>query len=120
MDDIQTRHDLERLLAKFYDRLLDDERIGYIFTDIAKIDMPSHLPHITDFWEQSLFNTGRYRNNVLRIHEELNDKEKLTAEHFKVWLQHLETTIDEMYSGENAEKMKTRALSVATIMQIKL
>ncbi|HEX8563246.1 MAG TPA: group III truncated hemoglobin [Flavobacterium sp.] len=120
MRDIQTRHDLDQLLATFYNRLLLDERINYIFTDVAKIDLPSHLPHIAHFWEQSLFNTGGYRNNVLRIHQDLNDKEKLTAEHFKTWLQHLESTIDEMFKGPNAEKMKTRALSVATIMQIKL
>ncbi len=120
MKDIQNRQDLELLMERFYKRLLSDDAINFIFTTVAKIDLESHLPHIVDFWEQTLFNSGNYRKNVLQIHLDLNDKEKLTSNHFDVWLKHFYLTADEHFIGENTEKLKTRALSIATVMQIKM
>jgi hemoglobin len=120
MEDITNRNDLDRLMATFYGSLLADKNISYIFTDVVKIDLPSHLPHIVDFWEQNLFNTGNYRNNVMQVHMEINAKEHLSPMHFKTWLSHLETAVDTMFKGINAERIKTRALSIATIMQLKL
>jgi len=120
MNDIQNRHDLEVLLSTFYGKLLLDPAISYIFTDVAKINLEEHLPHLVDFWEQALFHTGGYRKNVMQLHLDLNAKEKLTNAHFEVWLNHFDTTVDSLYAGENAENAKTRALSIATIMKIKL
>ena len=120
MKDIETRADLEVLLREFYKRLLADDSINYIFTDVAKMDLEEHLPIITSFWELSLFHTGDYRNNPMKIHMDLNNKEKLTEEHFNTWLSHFYSTVDSLFSGANAEKIKTRALSIATIMKIKL
>ena len=120
MKDIETRADLELLLKEFYTKLLHDESIGYIFTDVAMIDLEHHLPILADFWEQTLFHTGGYRNNTMQVHLDLNAKEKLTAQHFDTWLNHFYNTIDLLFKGANAEKAKTRALSIATIMKIKL
>ena len=120
MNDIESRTDLELLLSTFYNRLLADESIAYIFTDVAKIDLPKHLPKITDFWELSLFHTGTYRNNPIQIHLDLSAKEQLTDNHFGTWLRHFNATTDELFEGDNAEKIKTRALSIATVMKIKL
>ena len=47
--DIETREDLEKLLTIFYNKLLSDDSIGYLFTEVARIDMSHHLPLITDF-----------------------------------------------------------------------
>ena len=120
MNDITSRKDLELLMDRFYSRLLSDESISYIFTDVAKIDLAVHLPHIVDFWEQMILGTGYYRKNVLQIHLDLNHETPLTEAHFNTWLSHLSNAIDENFKGENAEKIKMRALSVATVMQIKM
>lgn len=120
MQDISTRDDLLFLMTTFYKKLLVDTRINYIFIEIAKIDLNSHIPIITDFWEQNILGTGIYKNNVLRVHRDLNDLSRLSLEHFEVWIGHFENTIDLNYAGENAEKMKTRALSIANVMKIKL
>jgi hemoglobin len=120
MQDIQTRADLEKLLWAFYTKLLADSAISYIFTDVAKINLEEHMPSLTDFWEQVLLGRNGYRKNVMQIHLDLNADEPLTQEHFKIWLQHFNTTVDEMYRGETAENAKTRALSIASVMQIKL
>ncbi|MFT3795275.1 group III truncated hemoglobin [Flavobacterium sp.] len=120
MTDIQNRSDLELLMAAFYDKLLADDSINYIFTDVAKIDLPEHLPHIVDFWELSILHTGNYKKNVMQVHLDLNHQEPLTRAHFETWLGHFHDAVDEHFSGQNAELIKTRALSVATVMQIKM
>jgi hemoglobin len=120
MKDIESRADLEVFTRAFYTRLLADDAVSYIFTDVAQIKLDEHLPKITDFWELSIFHTGNYRNNPMQVHMQLNDKEQLTAEHFDIWLGHFNTTVDELFTGVNAEKIKTRALSIATIMKIKV
>lgn len=120
MRDIQTREDLHLLMSAFYVKLLQDPEVNFIFTEIAKIDLEPHLIELVDFWEQMLFNTGSYRKNVLKIHTDINDKIKLTEAHFAIWLNYFNLTIDDNFSGEVAENMKTRALSIATVMKIKM
>lgn len=118
--DITNRDDIELLMKEFYSRLLSDNRISYIFTDVAKIDIDEHIPVIADFWESVLLNKNVYHNNTMKIHLDLNDKSSFTKEHFTVWLQHFTTTVDELFEGDIALLAKQRAASVATIMQIKI
>ncbi|GEP50255.1 hypothetical protein FNO01nite_09270 [Flavobacterium noncentrifugens] len=120
MKDIQNRNDIDLLMRDFYGRLLNDPAISYVFTDVAKIDLEHHLPTIGDFWEQNLLHTGNYKNNVLQIHQQLHQKEKLSPELFEIWLDHFYIAIDANFGGKNSEKAKTRALSIATIMKIKM
>ena len=120
MRDIQTREDLHVLMSEFYLKLLADSKINFIFNEVAKIDLEPHLLELVDFWEQILFDTGNYRKNVLQIHLDLNQKIKLSSAHFAIWLHYFNITIDENFKGQIAENMKTRALSIATVMKIKM
>jgi hemoglobin len=120
MKDIETRRDLERLMAAFYEKLLADPEIAFVFTDVAQMDLQAHLPHIVDFWDANLLQGTGYAKNVMKIHLDLNDKIHLEKRYFDIWLGHLFATIDAHFTGERAETMKTRALSVATVMQIKM
>ncbi len=61
--DIETRADIDDLMNRFYARAIRDETIGYIFTDVAKLDLEHHLPVIGDFWETLLFGTGNYQKH---------------------------------------------------------
>ena len=36
-----------------------DEVIGYLFTDVARLDLEEHLPQIGNFWEQVLLQPSR-------------------------------------------------------------
>jgi hemoglobin len=118
--DIADRADIELLMNTFYERLLADKSINYIFTDVAKIDMKTHIPVIADFWESVLLNKNIYRNNAMKIHMDLNYKTPLTKMHFDIWLQHFNNTVDELFEGDIAFLAKQRAKSVATLMQIKI
>jgi hemoglobin len=120
MKDITTRDDLYRIVSAFYDKLLADDAINFIFTEIAQIDLEPHLWELVDFWEQMLFDQGEYRKNVMQLHLDLNQKIQLTTAHFDIWLRYFEASIAENFEGQMAENMKTRALSIATVMKIKM
>ena len=118
--DITTRADIEYLIQCFYEKALIDTQIGFIFTDIAKIDLESHLPHLFDFWENILLKPNGYKRNVLKVHVDLNEKAKLSPAHFERWLDLFSTTVDDLFQGIIANSAKNKALSIATVMQTKL
>ena len=120
MKDIETQDDLYFLVDNLYQRLLSDSSISYIFTDVVKIKLEEHLPILVTFWSQAIFDTGGYFNNLTKIHLDINEKEKLTLELFTIWLNHFNAAVDDNFIGNNAEKIKTQALSLATVMQIKI
>ncbi len=120
MNDIYLKSDLELLLREFYTKLLNDSSISFIFTDVVKIRLEDHLPILVTFWSQAILGTGGYTNNLTQIHLDINSKHYLSPELFKIWLKHFFETVDENFKGEHSEKIKTQALSIATIMQIKI
>lgn len=120
MNDIQNQDDLYLLVDEFYKLLLQDEKISYIFTEVVKIKLEEHLPILVTFWSQVLFDTGGYTNNLTQIHLDVNQKEYLSPELFKIWLAHFYTAVDLNFLGKKAEKIKTNALNIATVMQIKI
>ena len=120
MKDIQNQDDLYLLVDEFYKKLLSDESISYIFTDVVKIKIEEHLPILVTFWSQAILGTGGYTNNLTQIHLDVDKKEHLTPELFEIWLTHFYNTIDENFAGSNSEKTKTQALNIATVLKIKI
>lgn len=118
--DIASRQDVEKLMAEFYKLLLADDSISFLFTEVAQIDLESHLPHLVDFWESQLLGANNYSGNPMQVHLQLNGKHPLTKRHFEIWLKHFNHTVDAHFSGTKAHLAKERALSIATVMQIKL
>ena len=118
--DIADRRDLDFLLKAFYTRLLQDNSINYIFTDVMKVNLDTHLPIITDFWESILFDRNIYKNNPMKIHLEMHHQTPLLKNHFDTWLLYFNSTIDQFFDGPIAARAKERALSIATVMQIKI
>jgi len=118
--DILNRADIALLVKSFYDFVRKSEAIGYIFNDVAKVDWDNHLPIMFDFWENVLFHTGSYSRNPIRVHSDLNMLTPLKREHFEEWLRLWHRTVNELYEGPNAERIKQRASSIATVMQVNI
>ena len=59
--DISEREDCERLVRAFYGRALTDPIIGWLFTDIAHLDLEQHVPRTASFWETVLLGAQSYR-----------------------------------------------------------
>ncbi len=118
--DIQSREDLLRLMQEFYKKLLADDSISYLFTEIAKIDLDHHLPVLVDFWDSVLFQSDTYRKNAMQPHLQLHQQSPLQPHHFETWLRYFKASVDELFEGEKAFLAKERATSIATVMQIKI
>ncbi len=118
--DIENRTDIESLIRSFYEKVKTDETIDYIFNDIVKVNWEKHFPVMSNFWENVLFYTGNYDGNPVEIHQHLNRVVPLTAAHFKQWNKLFSQTVDELFEGTTAMLAKQRALSISTVMQIKI
>lgn len=118
--DILNREDLLLLMDRFYSKALTDATIGHYFTEVVQLNLQKHIPIITDFWETILFDTGKYNGNTMKVHEELHEKSPFKSEHFNRWMEMFKETVNENFEGNNAEKIKQRAISIATVMNIKM
>jgi len=118
--DINSRDDLFLLVKVFYEKLLNDKSISYLFTDIAKIDLDHHLPVLVDFWDSILFQSDTYRKNAMQPHLIIHQKSPIQKHHFETWLRYFKNTVDELFEGDKAFLAKERAQSIATVMQLKL
>jgi len=121
MTDIQNKENIHFIISEFYVKLVKDDLVKHFFDDIIKNNhLEEHLNIVTDFWNAILFNATEYQRNAMHPHLVLNQTKPFKNEHFKRWLLHFNSTIDENFKGEKAEMAKTRALSIATVMEIKL
>ena len=118
-NDIETRADIDSLMRLFYSRAMSDDAIGYLFTDVAQLDLRHHLPVIGDFWESVLFGSPAYRRHgrsPLLIHAGLDEKELLRPEHFDRWLDLFRSSVDDLFAGPRAEFAKMRSRTIAQRM----
>jgi hemoglobin len=111
--DIETRADCEEIVRTFYGRAMADPIIGFIFTDVAKLDLEAHVPRITSFWETILLGAHSYGGGAFRPHAQLHTTIGLRDGHFARWLQLWNATVDELFAGERAELAKVHARRVA-------
>jgi len=118
--DIETRADCERLVRVFYSRALEDPVIGFLFTDVARLDLEAHVPVIASFWETILLGARSYGGGAFRPHAALHAKAGLREGHFARWLALWRTTVDELFAGERAELAKAHAERVARAFLMRL
>lgn len=118
--DIANRADIQQLVDTFYTKVRADETIGYLFNEVAQVNWEQHLPRMYDFWENILFQTVSFKGNPMTAHVQLHQKSPLSPAHFDRWLHLFLTTVDELFEGDKAELIKQRALSIATMMRIKV
>ena len=118
--DIESRADCERLVRAFYGRALTDPVIGWIFTDVAHLDLEAHIPRIASFWETILLDAQSYRGGAFAPHAVLHVKAGLRAGHFERWLWLWRLTVDELFAGERAELAKAHADRVAQAFHSRL
>lgn len=111
--DIATRADVERLVRAFYAKAMSDPVIGWLFTDVARLDLEAHVPQIAAFWETVLLDVKSYSGTPFEPHARLHAKAHLRAGHFGRWLALWTETVDELFAGPTAELAKAHALRVA-------
>ena len=118
--DISSRNDLLIIVRDFYALLFQSDDLKEFFEDFKdKEVLELHLETLVDFWDNTLFYSGSYKKNAMEPHIVLHQKTPLNSAHFEHWLNLLNEAIDKNFKGVNAETMKNRARSIATVMKIK-
>ncbi len=118
--DISNRADIERMVLQFYEKVKADKTIGFIFTEVVKMNWEKHIPLIVDFWETILLDNPVYTKNAMEVHYDLNNKMPLQKIHFDSWIHLFTSTIDDLFEGKIAALAKTRAKSIAAVMLFKM
>lgn len=114
--DIAGRSEIEGLVDEFYKRVRDDELLGIIFTDVAKVEWDSHLPKMYAFWETVLFGTGNYRGNPIGAHSQLVGRAEMGKAQFDRWLTLFCSAVDDLFAGERADHIKNCAEDMANVI----
>jgi len=118
--DIETIDDIKILIDRFYKQAKMDTLIGYIFTSAINVNWEKHLPVMYSFWENTIFYSGNYTGNPMMVHQGIHQLVHLKEEHFDRWTALFSATVDSLFAGEKAELAKQRAVSIATVMKIKI
>jgi hemoglobin len=120
MKDIENREDIELLVNTFYDKVKADNTIGHIFHKIIGDDWSHHLPIMYSFWETVIFNKAGYHGNPIQKHTEVDKKSPLNQQHYDRWLQLWNETINQLFAGETAEHVKSRAMMMMNLISMKV
>jgi hemoglobin len=113
---LATREDVQLMVDSFYAKVRQDELIGPIFNDVAKVDWSHHLPKLYDFWSDLLLGTDLYHGRPFPPHVPLN----LEIQHFERWLRLFTATVDEHFTGLKALEAKQRAIRIGQNFAINL
>ncbi|MGA8855332.1 MAG: group III truncated hemoglobin [Christiangramia sp.] len=119
--DLKERADIHKLVVKFYGKVRENEEIGYFFNNTIQ-DWEKHLEKITDFWESNLFFTGSFRGNPAIAHVKVDSAHNntITEYHFGIWLNLWFQTIDELFEGEMAQRLKNNARKMSTHLFLRI
>jgi len=115
--DITDRRDVMRLVNVFYDRVRDDDLLGPIFDQVARVDWTTHLPRMYDFWESVLFQQATFRGNPPALHRALARLTPMTGQEFGRWISLFHDTVDHLFAGPMAEHAKLSASRIALVLQ---
>ncbi|RTQ49124.1 group III truncated hemoglobin [Hymenobacter gummosus] len=113
LPDITTEADIRTLVDRFYDKVNQDELLGPIFNDVARVHWQAHLPTMYDFWSSLLLGTGRYKGRPFPKHWPL----PIGSAHFRRWLQLFYAAVMENFAGPTAEQAKVKALNIAKMFE---
>ncbi|HRO76973.1 MAG TPA: group III truncated hemoglobin [Crocinitomicaceae bacterium] len=114
--DITTKADIDKIVFHFYEKVKVDEKIGYFFSDVMKLNWEKHTQKMSNFWENVLFYTGDYSGDPLNAHKEFHKHFPTTKGHFERWKELFNETLDEYFEGKNTEKIKEHASAIADVM----
>ncbi len=85
---------IELAVDKFYERVLQDDRIKHFF---ANVDMVKQRSHQRAFLTYAFGGTDKYSGRYMReAHKELVETQGLTAEHFDAVAEDLMITLEEI------------------------
>ena len=111
-----TRENLNKLVVKFYAKVVKDDLIGPMFIDVLGKDMKSetwkvHIQLLTNFWAAIALGDTAYAGSPFAPHVQFSDR--LSAVAFERWLQLFSETLNTIYEPHIAELFHARGRNIA-------
>ncbi len=103
------------MVRRFYADVAQDDVLGPVFNDVAKVDWSEHLPRLTSFWGRALLGMPGYSGNPFRAHALVHDRRAFTAAHFERWLHLFNETLELGWIGPRAQRAAALAQNVARV-----
>ncbi|MFZ2315599.1 MAG: group III truncated hemoglobin [Gammaproteobacteria bacterium] len=113
-----TKEHIKQLVFHFYAKVQQDELLGPIFNDVAKVDWDHHIPLICQFWNSIMLKTNEYHSNAYRKHVLLGEKINLTEAHFTRWLMLFQEEAFKHLPAPAAQLITEKAAMIADSLKI--
>lgn len=120
LPDIACRADIITLVDRFYARVRKDDRLGFVFDEVAQVDWSTHIPKLYDFWDTVLFRAHTFRGNLIGAHAQWIPAAGMDRELFDHWLALFRRTVEENFSGPNAGHIVRCAEDMASVIHEKI
>lgn len=114
--DIQDLNDIKLLVDTFYGKVRENPMLKDIFNTIIQDRWPEHLAKMYNFWQTVLLEEHTYYGSPFVPHAKL----AVDLEHFDKWLLLFNSTIDDLFAGEKAEKAKWQGQRMAEMFHSKI
>ncbi len=113
--DLDTPEQIAEMVRTFYATVSDDDLLGPVFNDVARVDWDLHLPKLAAFWNRALLGIEGYQGNPFRVHASVNARKPFRQEHFDRWLELFRANLARRWSGPNVERALALADRVAEV-----
>ena len=114
--DIQDLNDIKLLVDTFYGKVRENPMLKDIFNTIIQDRWPEHLAKMYNFWQTVLLEEHTYYGSPFVPHANL----PVDLEHFDKWLLLFNSTVDDLFEGEKAEKAKWQGQRMAEMFHSKI
>jgi len=112
--DLDSGEHIRQFVQAFYQLLLQDPQLAPFFVDV---DLPRHLPLISQYWEKLLLAEPGYSRHTMNIHRALNRRKTLQRADYVRWLAIFAGTLESGFCGAYADRAKKIAEQVAANME---
>ncbi|MCP5028899.1 MAG: hypothetical protein GY929_21710 [Actinomycetia bacterium] len=107
--DLDTPEEVTEFVTRFYREIAQDPRFHLYFETIAHVDWHAHTLELTDFWIGVLFGASHESaDEVIEAHRWLHDTVPFDTTLFDRWLEILDSTLDDGWSGPVVEQARKR------------
>ncbi len=113
--DLDNAAEITEMVRRFYADVTQDDLLGPMFNDVARVDWSEHLPKLAAFWRRALLGQPGYQGNPFRAHALVHSKREFTAAHFERWLTLFHETLDLGWTGPNTQRAHDLADNVARV-----
>ncbi len=119
--DLDTRVEITEFVTRFYREIAQDERFHLWFGTIAQVDWSAHTRALTEFWVGVLRGEPHDpADEVIEAHRWLHDALPFDQALFDRWLEILDTTLDDGWSGPLADAARRRGHGIVWAMAKRL